>query len=78
MVTHGYSVWLVSGCFLLGWLIYGSVMVFSRMEHPSQDQPNYCQFSAHMFAYISIIFRKSTSTYKELFYLDICQFVRIF
>ena len=55
----GFSVLI--GCFLLGWLIYGFVMVFS-MECQSQDhsQPNYCQYSAYAFAYGSIIFRKST------------------
>ena len=55
----GFSVLI--GCFLLGWLIYGFVMVYG-MEYQSQDhsQPNYCQYSAYAFAYGSIIFRKST------------------
>ena len=77
-VRCGFSVLI--GCFLFGWLIYGSVLVFG-MEIPSQDHKNYCQFSAHLFAFLSIIFRKSTTTYIELLYLKfghlICQNILI-
>ena len=55
------GLWLVMG-FLLGWLIYGSVMVFGMedLSHEDPSQPNYCQYSAYMSAYIVTVISKLT------------------
>ena len=52
------GLWLVMG-FLLGWLIYGSVMVFGMEDLSQEDpsQPNYCQY---MSAYIVTVISKLT------------------
>ena len=50
---------IVIGCFLLGWLIYGSVMVFSMKSDEDQSQPDNCQ-SANMSAYIVTVISKFT------------------
>ena len=54
VVTHGFSVWIVSGCFLLGWLIYGSVILFGMKTYED------CQYSAYMSAYIVTVISELT------------------
>ena len=51
MVLYG-----VLGCFILGWTIYGAVIVF-RMEPLSHEDPAY---SEYMFAYIYTVYCKLT------------------
>ena len=48
----------VIGCFMLGWLIYGSVIVFG-MDSITYENQSHCQYSAYMFAYIATVFCKS-------------------
>ena len=45
------------GCFLLGWLIYGSVIVFGMEDPP---QPDNCQYSTYKSAYIVTVLSKFT------------------
>ena len=46
---------------LLGWLIYGSVLVYGMKDLPFEEdpsQPNYCQYSVYLVARIFNAFRK--------------------